>query len=1060
MTNFHLKSHGKKMLLAVFLTVFFQGLAFAQSKMVSGKIIEAGTKEPVIGAAVKIKGISRGVSTNIEGQFKIDAPEGAELEISSMGYQKLTVKADFTKPMVITLATDRKNLDEVVVVGYGQQKKSSLTNAITQIGPEVFKDRGINNAGVALQGQVPGLTVTRGSSRPGSEGVAFKIRGDISKNGDNAPLIIIDGVTGSPDEFSQLDPNNIASISVLKDASAAIYGSRSANGVILVTTKRGKGKPQLNYTGTFTNTIDGIKVPLTNQFEWLTMFKEAQINDAKATNTAVNWWIFQNIGGESLINRMMAGEEIDLIDGGKAVHYSPTDLQDFMYGQARSQKHNISYSGGEEKFAYRASLGWADAKSQLKVAPDGEKKWNGMFNADYNPTKAFKIASSISYDKRDVTTPRSGVGGGWNDMYFWPIYNQYGQFYDTFGFRNPVAYLVDGGNAKFGLETFRSNLAATLDLSEYVNGLSVKSEASFKRVIGKNSTLQTPVTVYDWVGKVQAIRDNPGGVNEVLNNWENQTYGSYLNYNRTFNSNHNLSAMIGITSEIQKSKTINARRIGGFLYPGTDLSDINTTIGGANLDVTGGGQWVNGLVSQIGRFNYDYKGKYLVSLLGRRDGSSKLFPEYRWRNFHSISGAWRVSSENFMKSLTFLDNLKLRYSYGKTGSDFGINFYESYAILTASSNIFGNDNNTQPAIFTANMTSPDRTWETITKQDWGVEFAVLKNRLSGSMDWFRNVNDGMFIGIIYPAVLGANAPTTNSGKFSAHGWEMALDWKDKAGSLTYNIGVNLADSKTNIDEQGAMPRAFAGNNFALNDHPLNAVYAHKTDGIFQTQEEVNEYYAKYYFEANGTTMKSGNIIPANNPASTNRLRPGARKLVDVDEDGVITDKDIIYMGDKAPHYSFGIRTGLEWKGFDLNAFFQGVGKQVVLRGGNLFGPFVTNYTQQNKIYMGNTWTPENPNSEYTILSRDQNFNRWNYQNKDISVENSRYIRLKSLIVGYTIPRNLTTRAKIQTLRVFFSGDDLWESTKVKDGYDPEYGENSNNSFPFSRLLSFGVNATF
>jgi hypothetical protein len=222
---------------------------------------------------------------------------------------------------------------------------------------------------------------------------------------------------------------------------------------------------------------------------------------------------------------------------------------------------------------------------------------------------------------------------------------------------------------------------------------------------------------------------------------------------------------------------------------------------------------------------------------------------------------------------------------------------------------------------------------------------------------------------------------------------------------------------------------------------------------------VNEYYAKYYFEANGTTMKSGNIIPANNPASTNRLRPGARKLVDVDEDGVITDKDIIYMGDKAPHYSFGIRTGLEWKGFDLNAFFQGVGKQVVLRGGNLFGPFVTNYTQQNKIYMGNTWTPENPNSEYTILSRDQNFNRWNYQNKDISVENSRYIRLKSLIVGYTIPRNLTNRAKIQTLRVFFSGD-LWESTKVKDGYDPEYGENSNNSFPFSRLLSFGVNATF
>jgi len=1048
-----------KMILACMLMLIASVASFAQNIRVAGTVTDE-KGEPIIGASILLKGTSTGTITDIDGKFTLNAHVKGKLIVSYIGYVKQEVLIAGNAAKII-LKEDAKTLDEVVVVGYGTQKKASLTSAISQVGQEVFKDRGISNAGVALQGEVPGLVVTRSSTRPGSEGLALKIRGDISINGSSSPLVIIDGVSGSIDEFSQMDPNNIESVSVLKDASAAIYGSRSAAGVILITTKRGKGKAKISYSGSASTTIDGIKCPVTNQSEWLTMFKEAQTNDAAAIGQPVNWWIFQNIGGETLVNRLMSGEVVDQVESGKAVHYSPTNLQDFMYGQAFSQKHNVSISGSDEKFGYMASVGYANSKSQLKVAEDGEKKWNGLLNADYKASRVFKVASSMSYDRRLVTTPRSGVGGGWNDMYFWPIYNQYGQFYDTFATnRNPVAYMVNGGNVKTLLETFRSSLNATLDLSDYVPGLSIRAEGAFKKVEKKISTLTKPVTFYDWVGKLMATANSPGGLTEEIDNWENQTYGSYVNYSRTFNKAHTISAMVGITAEQENYKAVTASRSGGFLYPSSNLVDLNTTIGGTGYEGASGGQSSWGLVSYLSRIDYDFMGKYLLGFLGRRDGSSKLFPEYRWRNFYSLSGGWRISSENFMKNVTFLDNLKLRYNYGKTGSVDGIGNYESYSTMSTGSYIFGDDNNVQTSVWLGGMTSATRTWETITKQDAGIEFAMFKNKLSGTFDWFSNVNDGMFISVTYPSIIGASAPKTNSGKLRTNGWDATLDWHDQVGSLKYNVGLILGDNRTKILRLASVDRAYAGNNGTLQGKPLNAIYAYKTDGIFQTQDEVNAYYANYYYEADGKTMKSGNIIPANNLASTNRLRPGARKLVDVDGDGVITDKDIIYMGDKAPHYSFGIKTGLEWKGFDLNAFFQGVGSQVILRGGNLYAPFVTNYTQQNKTFMGKTWTESNPDSKYTILSRDQNFNKWNYLNRDIAIANSKYIRLKSLIVGYTFPGKLTKRAGIEKVRVYVSGDDLWEATTVKDGYDPEYGENSNNTFPFSRLISFGLDVTF
>ena len=303
----------------------------------------------------------------------------------------------------------------------------------------------------------------------------------------------------------------------------------------------------------------------------------------------------------------------------------------------------------------------------------------------------------------------------------------------------------------------------------------------------------------------------------------------------------------------------------------------------------------------------------------------------------------------------------------------------------------------------------------------------------------------MFIGVEYPSILGAGAPKTNNGKLRAKGWEISLSWNDQIGQVKYNLGASLSDAWSKVLEltnNENVPNP-GKNTSRLIGKPLNAIYAYQTDGIFQSQEEVDAY-----------------LIPAPAASGTSSLRPGARKVVDINGDGAITTEDLYYAGDAAPRLAFSIKAGLEWKGIDVSAFFQGIGRQVTLRSGNLYAPFVTNYSMQNSSFLGKTWTPENPDARYTIMSRDQGFNKWNYENKDISVQNNKYIRLKSLVLGYSLPKQWISKAGLSKLRFYFSGDDLWEWTKIKDGYDPEHGEGSNSTFPFSRLLTFGVDITF
>jgi TonB-linked SusC/RagA family outer membrane protein len=1059
--------------------------AYAQ-KAVTGTVTDE-RGEDIVGANIRVKGTATGTISDISGRFSINVPESATLVISYIGYHTQEIPVTNETNLLIQLKEDVSSLDEVVVVGYGTQKKASLTSAISQIrGEEAFKDRGISNVSVALQGEIPGLVVTRSSTRPGSEGAAMKIRGDISVNGSSSPLVLIDGIAGSLDELNQMEPNDIENISVLKDASAAIYGARSASGVLLVTTKRGKqGAAKITYNGSFSTTIDGVQPSITGNAEWLEMFYDAQYRDAMASNPTLtnhedimakfNWWILasgsvlpgtdangKNYANMDLWQALHDGETLTLINGSKTLHYEPHTLMDELYGRASSQKHSVSISGAEGKFGYMASLGFADNRSQLKVAEDGEKKYSGRLNMDYLASKLLKLETGMSYEKRNITTPSTDVNAGYYDPWFWPIYNEQGHFYDTFGNRNPIGGLVGGGHIKTGFTTARLNMKATFDLSPYVQGLSLSGTGGYKTVQKDIQTLKTKIQYYDWADVPTSNRQSPGSLAEEMNKWENITLGAFANYERRFNEVHNVSAMLGVTSEQESYKKVTASRNMGPLYESSGLVDLETMISGTN-NGAGGGQSEWAFLSYLTRLNYSYADKYLIELLGRRDGSSKLHPDQRWKNFYSLSGGWVVSEERFVKDAAgWLDFLKLRYNYGKTGSVEGIGNYERYATISTGSAYFGTTLATQPSLWLGGMTSSSRTWETINSHDAGLDFAFLRNRLSGSFDWFKKNNEGMFIPVTYPAVLGASAPMTNNGKFEAKGWELSLSWRDKIGNLTYNVGGFIADASAEVLELANnenVPTPGKNSN-RLIGMPREAIYVYKTDGIFQTQAEADAYYDTYYWNADRTGPKSGNIIPAPQETGTNRLRPGARKLVDSNNDGAITVDDLVYAGDAAPHYTFGFKLGLEWKGVDCQAFFQGVGEQAVLRTGNIYAPWVTNYMLQNSTFMGKMWTEDNPNAEYTVASRDAAFNRWNYENKDVSVQRSQYIRLKSLIVGYTLPQEWTRKVAVNKARLYFSGDDLWEWTKINDGYDPEHGEASNSTFPFSRLLSVGLDITF
>lgn len=918
----------------------------------------------------------------------------------------------------------------------------------------------------ALQGTIPGLTITRTSSRPGNEGTNITLRGGISVNdGANSPMIIIDGVEAYEWELSQINPNDVESISVLKDASAAIYGTKAAGGVILVTTKRGKeGKLKVTYSGSVHANVVGERYPVSNGQEWAKMHNQAVLNDYKyGADHTYGWKLgYPQEVWESLAN----GERIEgMVNGTYRILDPYADQFDAVYGTTWGQSHNVMVSGGNDKVRVMTSLGYANDRSLIDVVYDGQKKYNFRTNLDYKLNDIVKTEFNVSYDNRNTSSPQQGVGQGLQDMYIFPLYNEYGQFYDTFGGNNVLAKLIEGGRSSNTEEIMRLGGKLTLDFNKYIKGLSFQTSANFRIRHHKQIQRQTHVTLYDWAGETTSIDGYPdysqgGGsvwsetsddncwVKNTLEDTFYQTYNALLNYNRSF-GDHNMALMAGLTGEKTSYQKFYQYRSG---MTNDSLDDIN--LGDVTTAQATGGSNEVGMISWIGRFNYDYKGTYLLEGLFRRDGSSKFAKENRWANFYGLSGAIRFSEYDFVKNLNIFDNLKLRASYGETGSQGGIGNYDYYSTIGKGTTIFGYDGTKVNTAWISSMTSRDRTWERVSTTNFGLDFAVLNNRLSGTFEYYIRKNNDMLISVTYPQFLGATAPKTNSGGYRANGWELSLNWNDRIGDdFNYNVGLSLSDARTKVTNYEGAAAITYGKNAIVEGKPINAIYVFKTDGYLQTEDDVTEYYQ--------TINGEGTLAPVENTNS--QLRPGSVRKVDLSGDGAITTDDLYYYGDSNPHYQFGINLGASYKGFDFSAFIQGIGQQNLIREGNLRGPFVSWWMNQNKTYLYETWTEDNTNARFPILSFDGSVNNWNYsQYNDINVMNVWYARLKNIVLGYTLPKQWINKVGLENLRLYISADNLWELTHVDDGFDPEAqaATGQGKIDCYARTVSFGIDLTF
>lgn len=1032
--------------------------SFAQTRAVSGRVTDATTGEPLVGVTIKVKGTEIGIATGEDGIFQLPITQAnAILEVGFIGYNHQEVTVGNQTSLNIALEPLIGQLDEVVVVGYGTQRKATVTGAVETIDSKAFESRAVTNVGLALQGQTPGLVVTRSSPRPGNEGLAFSIRGASSVNGSD-PLIIVDGVPIlNYYSFQNMNSDDIESISVLKDGAAAIYGSRASNGVILVTTKRGKGAVKVDYNGNFRFNTNGITGYSPNMSEYATVWIEANKEE-----TTPNWWVW----GEDNLRRMQQGEEgrYDLFS--TDFYIFNANRLDEMFATRYSYQHNLSVSNSTEKSGYRMSFGYADNQGNLATAYDGQKQLNARFNYDYNLSDKLRMETSISLINANTKEPSVGLDNTLYayDMPFFPAKNPYGQWFATFNgidggaIRNAAAMTSDGGRNSKNSLTGRIDMKATYQIFK---DLAVEGLASIQNERFNQERYVLPVPLYNWYGTQTGIGLNTGGTNNVYYAYAWQGYyyfySALLRYEKTFNDLHHVSAVGGINAEKNTTQWISANRVG---FEDMDVYDIS--LADLETQTNSGSKSQNGRYSYLTRLNYSYDDKYLVELVGRRDGNSRFASGYKFKNFWSTQLGWVFTSEDFLSDITSIVNFgKIRATYGSTGNEAsGLGEFDYLSTINIGSTVLGNPPAPQSSSSLNNngLISYTRTWERVKQQNAGIDLSFLHSRLTTSFDYFVKDNIGMLVNVTYPSVLGGTAPRTNSGNFNTKGWEVVIGWKDAKPDFSYNLSFNIGNTNTRVSGVEGADNYNAGRNGIVNGYPWQPWFVYKTDGYFSNQAEVDAYYAMY-----GGSDNLANLPQSNQAVA---LRPGDTKKVDVAGTGNITgigneESSLVYAGDGTPHFTFGFNMGGSWKGFDLNAFFQGQLEQNIMRGGYMAYPYAALFTNQNPAFLGQTWTEENPNAYYPRLTVNPTRASWNYANNDFMLQNNRYIRLKALVVGYTLPQQVSNRAKLGKVRFYFSGNDLWEATSIRDGFDPEMGEASINSgYPFARTWSFGLNVGF
>lgn len=1014
--------------------------ASANPAVVTGTVIDE-SGEPVIGANISLKGSNDIIAvSDSNGLFSIPGLNGDEtLKVEYLGYDDETIKLTTGEQSYrVVLKPDMSQLDEVVVVGYATQKKVDLTGAVSSISSNALSDRPLTNATSALAGLAAGLTVTNsGGNTPGYESQSILVRGQGTLN-NAAPLVVVDGMTGIA--ISDINPQDIESISILKDAaSAAIYGSRAANGVILVTTRQGAERaPRVTYSGNVS-------------FETV----------AKRLNLVTDYADFMEIQNAGLIANGQAPRfsqgKIDewRNDGGKnPTVYPNTDWQDHIYrNPSVVQNHNLSITGGSRRVRYNITLGYVNNPGMIYYTDYQRYQLRSNLEVKIKPWLSVGTNIFGYIDKNNPSSENAAAGGdvifgsgAFNTVPGMTLYDPATGLYG--GVQNPEEENVSNFNpyrrqwfydTKYPTKTKRSVIKLNARLTP-VKGLTIQGSFAYNywerniehHLTDRNLyrfTLDGPVLLRE--GKVRTyIRRY---------NYKNTYRSSEVTANYDFSvSRLQASVLAGMSQEYNKYDTDFFIKY-DLVDPSLGAIDAGTT----NGNITGNyNEWA--MRSYFGRINLNWDNRYLLEANLRADGSSKFAPDKRWGYFPSVSVGWRVSQEKFMEaSAGWLDQLKLRASYGSLGNNATTSYY-MYQSLFATANYILNGNITGGLAQTV-LANPDLTWEKTYMTNIGLDFALFNSRLSGTIDLYNKNTKGILISLPAPLEHGTSTvPNQNAGEVNNKGFEVDLHWNDRIGKVSYNIGVNLGFVNNKVTK-------FQGDVASINDvyktqegKPINQLYVITVDRIVRDQADLD--YVQSLVDKNPDYF-----------ATYQRPELGDFLFRDANGDGKLDTNDRVEIGHgTVPRLSYGANLGASWNNFDFSILFQGVGNHQVYYNNQAFR-FVTVMGQSLiKDITDNAWTPENPyNSKYPILRN--NANSKNNVASDAFVHNAAYLRCKNIQLGYTIPSDITKKFFVESLKVYASIDNLFTITKFP-GLDPEVG--ANVGYPTVRQYSIGLNISF
>ncbi|MDB0839950.1 SusC/RagA family TonB-linked outer membrane protein [Phocaeicola vulgatus] len=987
-------------------------------------LVKDATGESVIGASVVVKGTTNGTITDFDGNFSLDGiKKGDVIVISYVGYQTQEIKWNGS-PLNVILKEDSKTLSEVVVVGYGTQKKANLSGSVAMVDSKELENRPIQNVSSGLQGLMPGVAITGTNGAPGQDAGKIRVRG-IGTLNEAGPYILVDGIeTGT---LSAVDPNDIESISVLKDAaSAAIYGSKAANGVVLITTKRGKtGQTKISYSGylSFQNA--------TNMIERMGSYEYASL-------------LNQALEAEGMSKRFNDTELQKFKDGNDPL-YPDTDWYDLAYKTGVQHRHNVNINGGSENVKYMASLGYLNQTGILPNA--GREQFNARTNLDMKINKRLSARMNLSFIKNDYSDASSAYYGGSSDQIIrqlnliapWIVARYDDGTWGTISDGSPIAWLDSG--MKVNRDNYNFSGMAAVDY-EIFDGLKLTLQGAYVNNLQKYNYFQK------YIKYNENKESDPSQLDERFYKWDRTNYDALLNYNKNFGK-HNIKGLLGWHTEKYNYKYQKAVRK---KFPNNELTDMNA--GDASTQSNEGYTAELAMISWFARINYDFAGKYLLEANIRADASSRFAEGHRWGYFPSFSGAWRISEEAFMESAkdSWLSGLKIRASWGQLGNQDALS---------------GSNNDYYPALNTYNLDSKYAfggslnsgyyqrkyrletiSWEKASTWGVGVDFTLF-NKLNGSLDYYNRKTTGIIMDVTVPKEFALDAYKDNVGSMRNSGIEINLSYNTKIGQVDFGIAGNFSYNKNEIlDLGGGAPNKYldATDGYSQRNkvgEAMNSYYIYRADGFFNSQEEADAYTAKYG-NPFGKTFKAGDL-----------------RYVDTNKDGKLTADDREYCGSSDPKIIYGFNINAGWKGIDLSLMFNGAaGVKRLFDGYEVYGNFSGDAAHPATIWR-DAWTPDNHDASMPRIFYDTNSASSSRSvQSDFWLQDTSYLRLKNLQLGYTLPKGWLNSVGVENIRIYYSVENLLTFDKMKINIDPESTSQRLSSYPLLRTHAFGVNVTF